>query len=96
MIQELAPAHPKNILDLEQLSFAEWLIDLNAYARRSGYRGRPLVKITAMLAWSVDYDAGLTPAAALLQAAADGIAFGQDYCDTTTEDCCAATELFVT
>ena len=66
-------------IDLEQISFAEWLIALNACAASSGYRGIPFVQITGQLCWYGDYMEGLSPRAALELTAQDGLMFGGDY-----------------
>lgn len=65
--------------DLEAISFAEWLTELNAEAIKEGFTDEPLVHVTALLGWFADYEAGLTPQEALDEAIADGEAFGEDY-----------------
>ena len=67
--------------DLEAISFAEWLTELNAEALKEGFTDEPLVHVTALLGWFADYEAGLTPEEALDEAIADGEAFGEDYTD---------------
>lgn len=67
--------------DLETVSFAEWLTDLNAEAVRVGFVDQPLVHVTALLCWFADYEAGLTPEEALAEAMSDGEEFGEDYQD---------------
>ena len=66
--------------ELETISFAEWLIQLNVYAARAGFKGRPLVEITGQLDWYHFYEDGLGPEAALEVAVVDGMEFGKDYC----------------
>jgi hypothetical protein len=65
--------------DLDHISFAEWLIALNACAVKAGYKGEPLVIITGQLEWHPFYEDGVSPADALALAAADGLAFGFLY-----------------
>lgn len=48
------------------------------------------MQVAAFLAWFVDYEAGRTPQDALPQSAADGLAFGQDYCDGMSGGCVLA------
>jgi hypothetical protein len=68
--------------DLERISFAEWLIELNACAAKAGYKGdQTFVQITGQLCWYSYYEEGLTPAAALKIAATLGTEFGADYED---------------
>lgn len=67
--------------DLEAISFAEWLTELNAEAVKAGFTDEPLVHVTALLGWFADYEAGLTPQEALEEAINDGEAFGEDYID---------------
>ncbi|MDD5585341.1 MAG: hypothetical protein PHY92_00095 [Alphaproteobacteria bacterium] len=66
--------------DLERISFAEWLIELNACAAKAGYKGdQPLVQMTGQLCWYSFYEEGLTPAAVLKIAATTGAEYGADY-----------------
>ena len=67
--------------ELEQISFAEWLIALNAYAANAGYNGQPLTLITGQLCWHSFYEAGVPPSVALEAAATEGRKFGSDYED---------------
>ena len=67
--------------DLEDLSFAEWLTDLNAEAVTIGFAEEPIVNVTALLGWFAAYEAGLTPQEALEEAINDGEKFGEDYAD---------------
>lgn len=67
--------------DLDTISFAEWLTELNAEAVRVGFADEPIVHITALLCWFADYEAGLTPQEALEEAINDGEEFGEDYTD---------------
>ena len=68
--------------DLDHISFAEWLIALNACATKAGYKTpKPFVQITGQLFWYADYQVGLTPEAALAAAAKDGLEYGVDYLD---------------
>jgi hypothetical protein len=67
--------------DLDRISFAEWLIDLNACAVRAGYKGAPLVIMTGQLEWHHYYEDGMTPAAALDAAATDGAMFEREYAE---------------
>ena len=67
--------------DPDHISFAEWLIDLNAEAIRTGYMELPFVGCTGQLCWYPDYSAGLKPGEALCRASIDGLQFGFDYCD---------------
>lgn len=67
--------------DLEAISFAEWLTELNAEAVKAGFTDEPIVHVTALLGWFADYEAGLTPQEALEDAINDGEAFGEDYAD---------------
>ena len=68
--------------DLDHISFAEWLITLNACATKAGYKNNPpFLRMTGQLFWYADYHHGLTPEAALEAAAKDGLAFGVDYLD---------------
>jgi hypothetical protein len=66
--------------ELDDISFAEWLVELNLCAAKAGYRGDPFVQITGQLCWHSYYEEGLTPSAALEAAAKDGVEFGEDYC----------------
>ncbi|MGB9154081.1 MAG: hypothetical protein WCD70_13460 [Alphaproteobacteria bacterium] len=68
-------------IDPDQISFAEWLVELNALAVKSGYKGQPLVEITGQLEWLYFYESETSPANALKIAENDGIRFGADYCD---------------
>jgi hypothetical protein len=65
--------------DLETISFAEWLTELNAEAISIGFADEPIVHVTALLGWFADYEAGLTPQEALEAAISDGEEFGEDY-----------------
>ncbi len=67
--------------DLESISFAEWLTELNAEAVRVRFDDEPIVHVTALLCWFADYEAGLTPQEALEEAINDGAEFGDDYTD---------------
>jgi hypothetical protein len=67
--------------NLETISFAEWLIELNAEAVNIGFAREPIVQVTALLCWFVDYEAGLTPQQVLAEAISDGEEFGEDYTD---------------
>lgn len=67
--------------NLEAISFAEWLTELNAEAVKAGFADEPIVHVTALLGWFADYEAGLTPQEALEEAIADGEVFGDDYAD---------------
>ncbi len=67
--------------DLDHISFAEWLIELNACAVKAGYKGEALVKITGQLEWHHFYEDGTTPEAALEIAAKDGVVFGIEYAE---------------
>lgn len=67
--------------NLETLSFAEWLTELNAEAVNIGFADEPIVHVTALLCWFADYEAGLTPQEALEEAINDGEEFGEDYAD---------------
>jgi hypothetical protein len=67
--------------NLETISFAEWLIELNAEAVKIGFVHEPIVHVTALLCWFADYEAGLTPQEALAEAISDGEEFGEDYAD---------------
>ncbi len=67
--------------DLDPISFAEWLTELNAEAVRVGFADEPIVHVTALLYWFADYEAGLTPQEALEEAINDGEDFGEDYAD---------------
>jgi hypothetical protein len=67
------------IFDLETISFAEWLTELNAEAVNIGFADEPIVHVTALLCWFADYECGMTPQEALEEAIADGEAFGEDY-----------------
>lgn len=67
--------------DLETISFAEWLTELNAEAVNIGFADEPIVHVTALLCWFADYEAGLTPQEALEEAISDGEEFGEDYAD---------------
>ena len=67
--------------NLEETSFAEWLILLNKVAKWEGCKGRPIVEITGQLEWWHFYEAGMHPANALEIAEHDGLMFGADYCD---------------
>lgn len=58
--------------DLEAISFAEWLTELNAEAVRVGFADEPIVHVIALLCWFADYEAGLTPQEALEEAIHDG------------------------
>jgi len=62
--------------DLEHVSFAEWLIELNACAVKAGYKGEPITTITGQLEWYHFYEAGLKPRTALERATQDG----QEFC----------------
>jgi len=66
-------------LDLDRISFAEWLIQLNACAAKSGYKCPSLTHVTGQLCWLHAYETGLSPHTALVQAEADGIEFGEVY-----------------
>jgi hypothetical protein len=68
-------------IDLDQISFAEWLVDLNKEAALAGYRGRPLVEQTGQMQWLPFYESRTPPAEALKSAELDAKAFGNDYCD---------------
>ena len=65
--------------DLDHISFAEWLIELNACAVKAGYKGQPLVQITGQLCWYADYESGVSPEDALKQGAKDGLEFVSSY-----------------
>ena len=67
--------------NLEEISFAEWLIRLNRVAKWAGYKGRPIVEITGQFEWWHFYETGMHPANALESAENDGAMFGADYCD---------------
>jgi hypothetical protein len=68
--------------DLDHISFAEWLIALNACAVKAGYKNNPpFLRITGQLFWYADYQDGLSPESALEAAAMDGLEFGADYLD---------------
>lgn len=73
--------HDDLFSDLEAISFAEWLTELNAEAIKEGFTDEPLVHVTALLGWFADYEAGLTPQEALDEAISNGEAFGEDYTD---------------
>ncbi len=68
-------------IDLETISFAEWLTELNAEAVNIGFADEPIVHVTALLCWFADYEAGLTPQEALEEAINDGEEFVEDYTD---------------
>ena len=68
-------------MDMAAISFAEWLTELNSEAVKAGFKDKPLVHLTTLLCWFSDYEAGLTPEEALLDAMTDGNKFGQDYRD---------------
>ena len=65
--------------DLDYISFAEWLIELNACAVKAGYKGQPLVLITGQLCWHTDYESGVSPEEALRVAEKDEMKFALDY-----------------
>jgi len=67
--------------DFERVSFAEWLIELNACAVNVGYKGGPLAIITGQLEWYQSYIDGLTPPSALDLSAQDGKELGKYYDD---------------
>jgi hypothetical protein len=66
--------------DLDHISFAEWLIALNACAVKAGYKtDEPFVQITGQLCWHSFYEAGVPPSVAINTAAMEGAEFGADY-----------------
>jgi len=67
--------------DLDHISFAEWLINLNACAIKAGYRGGPFVTITGQLSWHSFYEAGISPKTALRIEEDNAMKFGRDYCE---------------
>jgi hypothetical protein len=68
--------------DLDHVSFAEWLIQLNAYAAEAGYKtGRPLTHLTGQLCWYHFYEDRMTPNEAIETMIRDAIEFGADYLD---------------
>lgn len=66
-------------IDLDHISFAEWLVELNACAVKARYKGPPLTEITGQICWHPHYEEGLAPNTALELAAKEGTEFGQDY-----------------
>jgi len=67
------------LIDLEKVSFAEWLIELNVCAIKAGYKGEPIATITGQLEWYPYYEEGLTPSLALERASGEGQEFGIEY-----------------
>jgi hypothetical protein len=65
--------------DLDHVSFAEWLIELNACAVKAGYKGQPLVRITGQLCWYGDYESGIPPEKALKIVEKETKEFASDY-----------------
>jgi len=66
--------------DLDQISFAEWLVELTICAVRAGYKS-PLLIQTGQLCWYPSYVEGLSPLNALRAHERDGRLFGIDYGD---------------
>ncbi len=67
-------------IHLEHISFAEWLVELNACALRAGYKcDQPFARITGILCWHSFYEEGYAPSEALTAAAQEGEKFGTDY-----------------
>ena len=69
------------MIDLDHISFTEWLVELNSCAHDTGYRGVPLVNTTGTMCWFSYYLEGVDPSDALDLTAQDGMDFGEDYCD---------------
>ena len=67
------------MIDLDHISFTEWLVELNSYARDAGYREKLLVDQTGTICWFSYYLEGTDPKEALQMAEQDGMEFGSDY-----------------
>lgn len=67
--------------NLDYISFAEWLVDLNICAVRAGYKTPHLVKVTGQFCWYPYYEQGMSPSTALEIAANTGKVLGDDYCN---------------
>ncbi len=69
-------------IDLDHISFAEWLVKLDESAAKAGYTGnQTLTQMTGVLSWFSYYEEGLTPKTALDTAATQSGEFEMDYLD---------------
>lgn len=67
-------------IDLDHISFAEWLVKLDECAAKAGYTGnQTFTQITGLLSWFSHYEEGQTPETALEMATKDGACFESDY-----------------
>lgn len=67
--------------DLDRISFAEWLIELDRIATEEGYKNARITKVLGQFLWYPFFEVGMSPAEALLAAAYDGSQFERDYAD---------------
>jgi hypothetical protein len=66
--------------DLDEISFAEWLVELNNRAISSGYHAPDsFAAITGIIDWHPYYDEGVTPTEALSEAEKDANKYGAEY-----------------
>jgi hypothetical protein len=68
------------IIDLDEISFAEWLVELNEVAVSKGFlTTEGFVAETGQMEWLASFEAGLSPEEALYIAALDGLEYGSLY-----------------
>jgi len=68
------------MFDLDEISFAEWLVELNDLAVSIGYLTTESFTVTTgQFEWFSRYESGLSPEEALYQAMEEALEFGWDY-----------------
>lgn len=76
----MQPYNPCATIDLDHISFAEWLVELNDVVASKGFLTTGgFVAETGQLEWWSSYEAGLSPEEALYVTALDGLEYGSDY-----------------
>lgn len=68
-------------LDLDSISFSEWLVELDCCANKAGYKGQPFVQKTGQYCWHSFYQKSFSPEEALEAASLEALEFGHDYLD---------------
>jgi len=67
-------------IDLDHISFAEWLVKLDKCAAKAGYTGSQLfTQMTGILCWYSFYEEGLTTETALEAFAVESRKFAELY-----------------
>ena len=69
------------VIDLDRVSFAEWLVALAKAAIKSGFKAEQLFEATGHTQWFSYYEKNMKPEDALTEAENDAKRFGNDYCD---------------